>query len=60
VVKGRGFGHGVGLCQEGAMKMARSGFHFEQILGFYFPGSKVRHYGELNFFKQQPYTLNFE
>jgi stage II sporulation protein D len=25
VLKGRGFGHGVGLCQEGAMKMARYG-----------------------------------
>jgi stage II sporulation protein D len=41
VINGRGFGHGVGLCQEGAMKMARSGYDFKQILLFYFPGSKV-------------------
>jgi len=41
VINGRGFGHGVGLCQEGAMKMARSGYDFKQILMFYFPGSKV-------------------
>lgn len=37
VLKGRGFGHGVGLCQEGAMKMARSHYSFDQIIGFYFP-----------------------
>lgn len=41
VINGRGFGHGVGLCQEGAMKMARSGYDFKQILMFYFPGSQV-------------------
>ncbi len=35
-LKGRGFGHGVGLCQEGAMVMAAKGFNFKQILDFYF------------------------
>jgi stage II sporulation protein D len=52
VLRGRGFGHGVGLCQEGAMKMARSGYSFEQILKFYFPGAKVRNEQERIFFKQ--------
>lgn len=33
---GRGFGHGVGLCQEGAMKMAEYGFEFHDIINFYF------------------------
>lgn len=37
LLEGRGYGHGVGLCQEGAMKMAKSGFKFDQILRFYFP-----------------------
>ncbi|MHC5083889.1 MAG: hypothetical protein ACYTET_08145, partial [Planctomycetota bacterium] len=37
---GRGFGHGVGLCQCGAQSMARKGFKYDQILRFYFPGSK--------------------
>ena len=41
VLRGRGFGHGVGLCQEGAMKMARSGYTFDQIITFYFPGAMV-------------------
>lgn len=35
-LKGRGYGHGVGLCQEGAMVMAAKGFKFNQIIDFYF------------------------
>jgi len=38
VLKGRGYGHGVGLCQEGAMVMASKGFKFKQIIEFYFSG----------------------
>lgn len=38
VLKGRGYGHGVGLCQEGAMVMASKGFNFKQIIDFYFAG----------------------
>jgi len=37
VISGRGFGHGVGLCQEGAMKMARTNYSCNQIIKFYFP-----------------------
>ncbi len=35
-VFGKGFGHGVGLCQEGAMKQAKSGVIYTDILHFYF------------------------
>jgi len=35
--KGRGYGHGVGLCQEGAMVMAARGFKFSEIIKFYYP-----------------------
>lgn len=38
---GRGFGHGVGLCQVGAMARARRGDSVATILGFYFPGSVI-------------------
>jgi stage II sporulation protein D len=38
VFKGRGYGHGVGLCQEGAMVMAARGFKFSDIIGFYYSG----------------------
>ena len=41
VLNGRGFGHGVGLCQEGAMNMAKKGYTYDQILGFYYPGMKL-------------------
>lgn len=37
--RGRGAGHGVGLCQKGAMEMARNGHDFREILEFYFPGA---------------------
>lgn len=36
ILKGRGYGHGVGLCQEGAMNMALKGFGFEEIIKFYY------------------------
>jgi stage II sporulation protein D len=38
---GRGFGHGVGLCQYGAHGMAKAGHSPLQILAFYYPGAKV-------------------
>jgi stage II sporulation protein D len=38
VLKGRGYGHGVGLCQEGAMVMALKGYDFRQIINFYYTG----------------------
>jgi stage II sporulation protein D len=41
LLHGRGFGHGVGLCQEGAMNMAKKGYTYDQILGFYYPEMKL-------------------
>jgi len=38
ILKGRGYGHGVGLCQEGAMEMAVRGFNYKQIINFYYKG----------------------
>jgi stage II sporulation protein D len=38
---GRGFGHGVGLCQFGAQGLAKSGYNAYSILSFYYPGSRV-------------------
>lgn len=38
ILRGRGYGHGVGLCQEGAMVMAEKGFKFNQIIDFYYSG----------------------
>ena len=36
ILKGRGYGHGVGLCQEGAMTMSREGHNYRQIIDFYY------------------------
>ena len=41
VFRGTGFGHGLGLCQEGAHEMAQRGYNFSQILTKYFPGTSV-------------------
>lgn len=40
-IKGKGFGHGVGLCQWGAIGMAKTGSKYEQILEHYFPGTNI-------------------
>ena len=53
VLQGRGFGHGVGLCQEGAMKMGKSGFNFRQIALFYFPNISITNYSEYTFYTQK-------
>lgn len=41
VLKGKGWGHGVGLCQIGAAVMATWGYDYRQILLHYYPGSEV-------------------
>jgi stage II sporulation protein D len=41
VFRGFGFGHGLGLCQEGAHVAARRGMSYRQILNHYFPGTRL-------------------
>lgn len=38
---GKGWGHGVGLCQIGAAYMASQGYKYKDILSFYYPGTRV-------------------
>jgi stage II sporulation protein D len=40
-VEGTGAGHGVGLCQWGAVGRARTGQDYEQILAAYYPGTRL-------------------
>jgi stage II sporulation protein D len=40
-LKGKGYGHGVGLCQEGAMVMAAKGIEYLKIIDFYYSGVMV-------------------
>jgi stage II sporulation protein D len=46
IINGRGYGHGVGLCQWGALAQSRAGKKFEEILEFYYPGTKVENYND--------------
>lgn len=39
--KGRGWGHAVGMCQVGAIRMAQKGYRAQQILKHYFPEAKI-------------------
>jgi len=41
-VHGRGWGHGVGMCQWGAMQLSQGGVSFNRILGHYYPGADLK------------------
>jgi len=41
VINGRGYGHGVGMCQWGARGMAAAGYSAKAILEFYYPGADI-------------------
>jgi len=44
IFEGKGYGHGVGLCQWGALQMAREGKNYKEILSFFYPGTIIQLY----------------
>jgi len=42
ILHGKGWGHGVGLCQIGAAVMGEQGYSYEQILQFYYRGAEIK------------------
>lgn len=40
-VSGKGYGHGVGMSQYGAVEMAKKGSNYKDIIEFYFPGTNI-------------------
>jgi stage II sporulation protein D len=38
---GRGFGHGAGLCQAGALARLRAGARPADVLAYYYPGTRL-------------------
>ena len=40
--KGKGWGHGVGMCQFGAKHLAELGYRYTDILRYYYPESEIR------------------
>jgi stage II sporulation protein D len=47
IITGKGYGHGVGLSQEGAMQMARQNYSFIDIINYYYKNVKVINYHQL-------------
>jgi stage II sporulation protein D len=47
IFKGHGWGHGVGLCQWGALGQALLGRNHHEILNFYYPKAVVENYRKL-------------
>jgi stage II sporulation protein D len=52
-IEGRGFGHGTGLSQEGAMRMAALGFSYTDILHFYYNDVHIIDLRSLDFFLEE-------
>ncbi len=46
IINGTGYGHGVGLCQWGALEQSKEGRDYEEILSFYYPGTKIEKYND--------------
>ncbi len=42
IIEGGGYGHGIGMSQNGANEMARQGKTYEEILQFFYPGTEVK------------------
>ncbi|MBI3087495.1 MAG: SpoIID/LytB domain-containing protein [Candidatus Omnitrophica bacterium] len=47
ILQGRGWGHGVGLCQWGTAELARRGLSAREILAYYYPGATLVRIGEI-------------
>jgi|ERR1017187_1227389 stage II sporulation protein D len=53
IFNGRGYGHGVGLCQEGAMNMSKLKYSYKDILHFYYKNVNLVDVSALNYFRQE-------
>lgn len=53
IFNGRGYGHGVGLCQEGAMRMAKLNYSYKTILSYYYKDVHLVDLSALNYFRQE-------
>ena len=47
-VEGRGWGHGIGMCQVGALERARRGSRWREILEHYYDGIKIERMPDVN------------
>jgi stage II sporulation protein D len=54
IFNGKGYGHGIGMCQQGAMEMARVGYTWKDIIYFYFFDIQVNDYREMDLHRFKP------
>ncbi|MEI6347238.1 MAG: SpoIID/LytB domain-containing protein [Bacteroidota bacterium] len=47
ILTGRGYGHGVGLSQEGAIKMVKLGYKSDDVIKYYYTGVRIVKYTEI-------------
>jgi len=59
ILRGRGYGHGVGLCQEGAMSMAENGLNWNKIINFYYFNVLITDIKNAVILPNQPYRASF-
>lgn len=50
---GHGYGHGLGMPQEGAMRMVKFGYKYQDVLNFYYQDIQLIDLHKLNFFKDE-------
>ena len=53
IFRGKGYGHGIGMCQEGAMKMAEKGYSYVDVIHFYYKGVRLIERTQLAFFREE-------
>ena len=53
ILKGKGYGHGVGLCQQGAIHMGELHYSFKKILEYYYTDISLVSLNSLGFFKEE-------
>lgn len=57
ILKGRGYGHGIGMCQEGAMQMSLLGYNYNEIVKFYYKHTRVVDYKQISVTKNPSIKL---
>jgi stage II sporulation protein D len=53
LLKGKGYGHGVGLSQEGAMVMSKNNYNYREIVNYYYQNVFIVSLRALEFFKEE-------
>jgi peptidoglycan hydrolase-like amidase len=52
-VGGLRYGHGVGMCQHGAKKLAKQGYNYQQIIYHYYLGTSIMHISKMQKLKRE-------